>query len=365
MGLFDKLRSELVDIVEWIDDDRRTLVWRFPRYQNEIKNGAKLIVRPGQTAVFVDQGKIADVFEAGSYDLATANLPIMTTLKGWKFGFNSPFKCEVYFVSTRQVTDLKWGTPNPVMLRDADFGMVRLRAFGTYGLKAKDPKILLKELVGTDGNFETEELGELMRSLIASCFADSLAELKMAALDLASHYRELGDALQKLVSSKIDDEYGLEIPLLSIVNISLPEEVEKALDTRASMGAIGDMQKYQQYQFANAIPAAAANTGGGLASAGLNLGVGMAMAQQFVSAGGAPNPTQSAQPPPLPAAGKSYFVALNGVQSGPFPLAQIQLMLAQGQVLPQTLVWSQGMPSWTMISQISDINLSQVPPPLP
>ena len=157
MGLFDKLRNELVDIIEWVDNTNRTLVWRFPRYQNEIKNGAQLIVRPGQKAVFVHRGQMADVFEPGNYALKTENLPILSTLQGWKYGFNSPFKSEVYFVSTRQITDLKWGTPNPIMLRDADFGPVRVRAFGTYAVKAVDPKALLKELVGTDAEFDADE----------------------------------------------------------------------------------------------------------------------------------------------------------------------------------------------------------------
>src|SRR5690606_18096859 len=156
----------LIDIIEWIDDSRHTLVWRFPRYQNEIKNGAQLIVRPGQVAVFVHRGEIADAFEPGSYTLTTDNLPILSTLQGWKHGFNSPFRSEVYFVSTRQISDLKWGTPNPIMLRDADFGPVRLRAFGTYTLKALDPKALLKELVGTDQELQADETGELLRGEI-------------------------------------------------------------------------------------------------------------------------------------------------------------------------------------------------------
>jgi membrane protease subunit (stomatin/prohibitin family) len=230
MGLLDKLRGELVDIIEWIDDDRHTLVWRFPRYQNEIKNGAQLIVRPGQLAVFVHRGQIADVFEPGNYTLKSDNLPILSTLQGWKYGFNSPFRSEVYFVSTRQITDLKWGTPNPIMLRDADFGPIRLRAFGTYALKATEPKALLKELVGTDGVVEADEVSELLRSIIMTAFADMLGESKIAALDLAAHYREMSEQLRKLVCERVDDEYGLDVPQLFIVNISFPEEVEKALD---------------------------------------------------------------------------------------------------------------------------------------
>ena len=197
MGLFDKIRGEFVDIIEWLDDTNRTLVWRFPRYHNQIKNGAQLIVRPGQLAIFVRQGELADIFEPGQHTLDTNNLPLLSTLAGWKHGFDSPFKAEVYFVSTRQITDLKWGTPNPVMMRDADFGPVRLRAFGTYALKALDPKIILKELVGTDGNFSADELTELVRSIIISSFCDTLGEAKIPALDLAAKYRELGEETRK------------------------------------------------------------------------------------------------------------------------------------------------------------------------
>src|ERR1700730_8236006 len=217
MGLFDRLRNELIDIIEWVDNTNRTLVWRCPRYQNEIKNGAQLIVRPGQKAIFVHRGQIADVFEPGNYTLGTEKLPILSTLQGWKSGFNSPFKSEVYFVSTRQITDLKWGTPNPIILRDADFGPVRLRAFGTYVLKATDPKALLKELVGTDGVVEADEVSELLRSIIMTAFSDMLGESKIAALDLAAHYREMSEQLRKLVCERVDDEYGLDIPQLFIV----------------------------------------------------------------------------------------------------------------------------------------------------
>ena len=187
MGLLDKLRNELIDIIEWVDDSRHTLAWRFPRYQNEIKNGAQLIVRPGQVAVFVHRGQLADAFEPGNYSLTTDNLPILSTIMGWKYGFNSPFRSEVYFVSTRQITDLKWGTPNPIMLRDPDFGPVRLRAFGTYSMRASDPKALLKELIGTDSSFEADEITELMRSIIITAFADLLGKSKVAALDLAAN----------------------------------------------------------------------------------------------------------------------------------------------------------------------------------
>ena len=219
MGLLDKLRGELIDIIEWVDDSKHTLVWRFPRYQNEIKNGAQLIVRPGQKAIFVHRGEIADVFDEGHYELKSDNLPILSTVMGWKYGFNSPFRSEVYFVSTRQITDLKWGTPNPVMLRDPEFGPIRLRGFGTYTLKAVDPKALLKELVGANSEFSSDELSELMRSIITQAFTDMLGTSKIAALDLAAHYQEMSVELRKLVAERIDDEYGLDIPQLFIVNV--------------------------------------------------------------------------------------------------------------------------------------------------
>jgi len=272
MGFFDKLRAELVDIIEWIDDSRHTLVWRFPRYNNQIKHGAQLIVRPGQVAIFVHRGELADVFEPGHYELTTDNLPVLSTLQGWKYGFDSPFKSEVYFVSTRQITDLKWGTPNPIMMRDPDFGPIRLRAFGTYAIKAEEPKALLKELVGTDSEFESDEVIELMRSMITSSLADLLGESKIAALDLASQYHELAEQLRNHVAERIDDEYGLAIPQLFIVNISLPEEVEQAIDTRSSMGVIGDLSRYQQFQMGKAMVSAAENQGGGGAAEGMGLG---------------------------------------------------------------------------------------------
>jgi membrane protease subunit (stomatin/prohibitin family) len=371
MGLLDRLRGEFVDIVEWVDDSQHTLVWRFPRYQNEIKNGAQLLVRPGQCAVFVDQGTIADVFESGQYELTTENLPLLSTLRGWKHGFESPFKCEVYFVSTRQITDLKWGTPNPIMLRDADFGPLRLRAFGTYALRAVDPKILLRELVGTDGVFEADEIGELLRSVIVEAFTDMLGQSKIAALDLAANYRELSSQLRQRVCERIDDEYGLEVPALFILNVSLPPEVEKALDTRTSMGVIGDMQRYQQFQVGNAMLAAAQNPGGA-AGAGLGLGAGFAvaqhMAQQTLQAPGgmAPGGTGGGlQPPPVPGGAAVFHVSQAGQVQGPFALGQIVGAILQGEVGPTTLVWSPGMPGWLPAGQVGALSAHFTAPPPP
>jgi len=353
MGLFDKLRNELIDIIEWIDDTRNTLVWRFPRYQNEIKQGAQLIVRPGQLAVFVLNGKIADIFEPGTYTLNTQNLPLLSTLAGWKYGFNSPFKSEVYFVSTRQITDLKWGTPNPIMLRDPEFGPIRLRAFGTYTLKAIEPKALLTELVGTDGVVEADEVTELMRSIIASAMADMLAEKQVAALDLAAKYREFSEELRKYVQERVDDEYGLSIPQLIIVNISFPEAVEKALDTRTSIGVLGDMNKFQQYSLGEAMRESATHGAGG---EGLGLGLGVAMAGRMMNApglamgGAAPMAGGPAAPPPLPA----WHIAVNGQSQGPYAPDQIQQGITAGRITPQTLLWSPTLSGWTAAAQLPD-----------
>ncbi|MGE0141880.1 MAG: SPFH domain-containing protein [Planctomycetota bacterium] len=362
MGIFQKLRAEFIDIIEWLDDTNHTLVWRFPRYHNQIKNGAMLIVRPGQLAVFVHEGKLADVFEPGTHQLATRNLPILSTLQGWKYGFDSPFKAEVYFVSTRTVTDLKWGTPNPIMLRDPEFGPIRLRAFGTYTLRAQDPRRLLEELVGTDGVFETSELETLMRGIISQSLADSLGRSDIAALDLARNYQNLADELRRMIIERIDDEYGLDVPQLFIVNISFPEEVEKALDARTSMGVLGDLGRFQQYQMGQAMTQAASNPAGG-GSEGLGMGMGFAMANQMVRGFGGGG---SAAPPPPPSL--SFHVAQGGQAVGPFDLAQLSQMVRNGQLRADTLVWSAGMAGWTPANQVSALSAlfgPAAPPPLP
>lgn len=352
MGLLDKLRGELVDIVEWIDDTNHALVWRFPRYHNQIKQGAKLIVRPGQVAVFVHQGKLADVFTPGTWTLETGNLPILSTLAGWKFGFDSPIKCEVYFVRTTQVTDLKWGTPNPIMLRDPEFGPIRLRAFGTYALRAGDPRALLEQLVGTDGVFDADEVTELLRSLIVTTFAEMIGQSQIAALDLASNYRGLSDRLREQVVERVDDEYGLDLPALFIVNISLPEEVEKAMDTRTSMSVVGDMNRFQQYQMGKAMTAAAENPSGGGAAEGMGLGMGFAMASQMMKGmGGAGGATMAPPPPP----GGAWHVTEDGATHGPFTMAHMAQGIAEGRLNASTLVWTAGMAGWAPAGEVAQL----------
>jgi membrane protease subunit (stomatin/prohibitin family) len=369
MGIIDRLRTELIDIIEWVDDSRHTLVWRFPRFHNQIKQGAQLIVRPGQTAVFVREGRVADVFGPGQYRLDTRNLPVLSTLAGWKYGFDSPFMAEVYFCSTRQITDLKWGTPNPVMMRDPDFGPIRVRAFGTYTLKALEPKTLLEELVGTDSAFEADEIHELLRSIINTAFADVVAKSEIPILDLASNYYELSEQVRATVLERIDDEYGLEVPQLYIVNISVPAEVEQALDTRTSMNAIGDMSTFQAYQLGRAMPVAAENPAGGLAGAGVGLGMGVAMAGPML-AGATSGPTGDAPPaqtPPPPPAPPAWHVAENGQTLGPFGLESLARAIAQGRLRPDTLVWTAGMAGWTAAGQVPQLAplFHPVPPPPP
>jgi membrane protease subunit (stomatin/prohibitin family) len=366
MGLWDKIRGELIDIIEWTDDTRDTMVYRFPRYDNEIKYGAKLIVRESQAGAFVNEGRLADVFAPGTYTLETQNMPILSTLRGWKYGFSSPFKAEVYFVSTRAFTGQKWGTKNPIMLRDAEFGPLRLRAFGTYGLKVSDPAAFLRQFVGTEGRFTVEELGDQLRDMVVARFADILGESKIPALDLAANYDELG----KFISDRIRPDFapfGLDVVALVVENISLPPEVEAAMDKRTSMGVIGNLNAYTQFQAANAMESAAQNPAGGLAAGGLGVGMGLAMANQIgQNLSNSPGGAGPQAPPPIPSA-TSYHVAINGQQVGPFDPAALQEKVAGGQITRQTLVWKQGMSQWTPAGQVFELAkfFDITPPPLP
>lgn len=284
MGILDRLSpsSQFIEVIEWLDDSGNTLVYRFPVRDQEIKNGAQLIVRESQAAVFVHEGQIADQFPPGRYTIDGGNTPILSKLGAWKYGFNSPFKSEVYFVSTKQFQDLKWGTPNPVMMRDPDFGMVRLRAFGIYSMRVGDPQSFIKEIAGTNSRFVTEDVeGQLKRTLVSS-FTDALGESKIAALDLASNYDELGTFMR----GKMNDDFkswGLELTKFVIENISLPPEVEAAMDKRTSMGVIGDVGRYTQFQAADAMRDAAQNPSGG-AGTGVGLGAGFAMGNAMAGA---------------------------------------------------------------------------------
>ena len=285
MSILDKVKeaalNQFIEVIEWLDDTKDTLLYRFPVAGQEIKNGAQLIVRESQAAVFVFEGQVADVFGPGKYTIDGGNTPILSKLGAWKYGFNSPFKSEVYFVNTKQFTDMKWGTSNPVMLRDADFGIVRLRAFGAYSMRVADPGEFIKQIAGTNAHFQTEDIeGQLKRAIVTE-FSDAIGELKIPALDLAAQYKEMGETIR----GKINEEfkgYGLEITKFYIENISLPPEVEAAMDKRASMGALGDAQKYMQFQAADALRDAAQNEGGG-AGLGAGLGAGFAVGGQMAN----------------------------------------------------------------------------------
>ena len=250
MGIMDFIKGELLEIIEWTDDSRDTLSYQFPDEDKAIKNGAQLIVRESQVAQFVYLGEFGDTFKPGKHSLTTDNIPVLTKLKSWPFGFNSPFKADVYFVTTRLFTGNKWGTSNPVMLRDNDFGIVRLRAFGTYDFKVVEPKTFLKEVAGSDHNFRLDEFSDTMRSRIVSIFTDAIATAKIPVLDVASRYTELGEALLPLINPAITTKYGIEIGSFIVENVSVPPEVEQAIDKRSSMAAVGNLNDFVKYQMA-------------------------------------------------------------------------------------------------------------------
>lgn len=302
MALWDFLKGELIEIIEWTDDSRDTLSWRFPDDDKAIKNGAQLIVRESQVAQFVYLGEFGDTFGPGKHSLVTDNIPILTRLKSWKFGLESPFKADVYFLNTRLFTGNKWGTSNPIMMRDPDFAIVRVRAFGTYDFRITDPKLFLKEVAGSDHNFRLDEFSEAMRSRIVSVFSDALATSKVPVMDVATRYSELGDALLPLINPVISAKYGIEVASFICENVSVPPEVEEAIDTRASMAAVGNLNDYVKYQMGQGMEKGEGGGAGGMAT---ELAVGLAIAQQMVQQqggvlGGAAAPAAA---PPAPAGG--------------------------------------------------------------
>jgi membrane protease subunit (stomatin/prohibitin family) len=364
MGLFDGIRGEFIDIIEWLDPSRDTIVWRFPRHDNEIKMGARLIVRESQTAVFVNEGQVADAFSPGTYTLETRNVPILSTLKGWKHGFDSPFKAEVYFVNTRRFTDFKWGTQNPIIIRDVELGPVRVRAFGGFAARVIEAPRLLRELAGTDTQFRTEEVQEYLRTLVVSKLAAAFAAAEVPLIDLAAHTEAAGERLARALTDDLAD-VGIEIPQFLIENVTLPPEVERALDKRAQMGIVGNLDQYAKFQAAQAVEQAARNPHGG-AGEGLGIGLGMAMGQQM--AGAAPRaaqPQAPATPPPLPAA--QWYVGVGGERQGPYDQAGLAEQARAGNLTPQSLVWKPGMDEWKAATQIEELApiLSATPPPLP
>lgn len=363
MSLFKKLKGELIDIIEFLDNSQNTIVHRFERFQNEIKNNAKLVVREGQQAVFISEGQIADVFTPGTYTLNTQNLPILTTIKGWKYGFNSPFKAEVYFVSTKNFIDQRWGTKNPIILNDNRFGMLEIRSYGTYTFKITEAGQFIREIVGTSGTFTTEQINEQLRSTIVTRFSDSIGEANLPVESYAANLNELSDAIFEYMKDDFA-VYGMDVTKFLIENISMPEEVKKEIFELSRLNAV-DLNKLTQMKAAKAMEAAA-NNPSGMAGAGVGMGAGFAMANQMAQAmSQGQQAAQQQTPPPINAV--SFFVAQNGQQTGPFDKSTLKQMATNGQLTKESLVWKNGMAGWEAASTQGELNdiWSQTPPPLP
>ena len=282
MGLMDLIKGEFIDVIEWTDDSRDTLTWRFPDEDKAIKNGAQLIVRESQAVQFMYLGEFGDLFRPGKHTLTTDNIPVLTKLKSWKYLFNSPFKADVFYVTTRLFTGNKWGTANPVMMRDDDFGIVRLRAFGTFDFKITDPALFIKEVAGSDHHFRLDEFADTMRSRMVSVSSEALASAKVPALDIATRYSELGEALLPIINPAVSTKYGLEITSFIVENVSVPPEVEAAIDKRSSMAAVGNLNDYVKFQMAQGMTMPG---GGGAAGTAAELAMGFGMAQQMMQQG--------------------------------------------------------------------------------
>ncbi len=383
MGLGKWIGGQFIDIIEWTDaNQNEILAHRFTRDKNEIKNGAKLIVREGQAAGFVKEGQLADIKIPGMYTLDTNNFPILSTILGWKYGFESPFKCEVYFISTRQWTDQKWGTQNPILYRDPEFGPVRLRAFGNYAFKVTDPGTFLKELVATDPSFELYEISSQFRNVIVSRFVDALGTAHIPMLDLAGNYEKVGKTALEKIAPELA-KMGISLTQFFVENISLPPEVEAALDKRSQMSVLGNLDQYAKFQSAEAIRDAAQNPGG-LAGLGASLGAGLAVGQQMGGAlagvATAPGvvipanttppasspPASGGMPPPLPTP-VAFHAAIDGASAGPFDLTNLAAHIKSGKLTRKTLVWKTGMASWVAAETVPELQplFAEVPPPLP
>ncbi len=376
MNLFDeiknKLSHEFIDIVEWIDATNDTIVHRFERYQNEIKNNAKLVVREGQKAVFVNEGQLADVFKPGTHTLNTKNLPILTTLKGWKYGFDSPFKAEVYFVNTRLFTDEKWGTKNPIMLSDERFGLTEIRAFGTYSYRINDAGKFVVDVVGTDGNFTNYEINEHLKSLIVTRFTDTVGEANLPLELYAANTSELSETCQEVMKPEFE-RVGIELEKFYIENVSMPEELKREIFDYSRLDKL-DLSKLSQFKAAKAMEAAAKNEGG-TAGAGMGMGMGLVLAQQMGTLMGQPSqqpftslqPQGAALPPPIPVQ-VTYYYAANGLQLGPVSFDKLKELFANRTINRDSLVWKQGLMGWTALKEIEELKAflgGRTPPPLP
>ena len=369
MGILDFLTGEFIDVIHWTDDTRDTMVWRFEREGHEIKYGAKLTVREGQAAVFVHEGQLADVFTPGLYMLETNNMPIMTSLQHWDHGFKSPFKSEIYFVNTTRFSNLKWGTKNPIMLRDPEFGPTRIRAYGTYTVKVADPARFMSEIVGTDGEFTMDEISFQIRNIIVQEFSRVIAASGIPVLDMAANTADLGKLIAGAIA-EVMKQYGLTIPELYIENVSLPPQVEKALDTRTSRGLTGDLDAHMKYAAAEAMRQG--GEAGGAMGMGMGAGLGMQMAQQMAGGpwGAAPQaaaPAAAAAVPPPPPVEHVWHIAKDGKTTGPFSKADMGKMVASGEVTRESYVWTAGQDGWLPAEDVAELAqlFTVMPPPPP
>ena len=328
MGLMDYLKGQFLEIIQWTDDSRDTLSWRFPDEDKEIKRGAQLIVRESQIAQFVYLGEYGDTFGPGKHTLNTENIPILSTLKGWKYGFESPFKADVYYVTTRLFTGNKWGTSNPIMMRDADFGIVRVRAFGTFDFRITEPKLFLKEVAGTDNHFRLDEFADTMRSRIVSVFTDALATAKVPVLDLATRYSEMGEALLPIINPTTQGKYGIEITSFILENASVPPEVEAAIDKRSSMGAIGNLNDYVKFQMAEGMGKGGSSPAGSAAE----LAMGFGMAQNMMAQGAFNMNPAAPAPPPVAAPSVDILTPAQVAQTLGVTEADVLASIEGGQI---------------------------------
>lgn len=299
MGLFDFIRDEFLEVIEYVEDDKDVVLWKFPDKDREIKYGAQLTVRESQMALFLDEGQFADVYQPGRHRLITDNMPILTTIKSWKYGFESPFKADVYYISTRVFPALKWGTPNPIILRDPQFKQVRVKAFGTYFIRIKDPKVFFKQYAGTGHVVRISEIENHLRDIVSPKFAEAIAEAGVSVMDMVANYTELGAAILPILQQDLDD-FGIELTKFQITSTSLPKKVEEFYDKMTNMNMVDDMNKFQQFQISNAIEKSAENPNGG--NSGMDMGMGMGFAQMFMNQINQQKQQQNQTPPPPPPA---------------------------------------------------------------
>lgn len=370
MGFWNHVKAQFLDVVEWLDDSRDTLVYRFPVFNQAITDKSRLIVREGQAAIFVSEGQLSDVFGPGTYELGTRNSPISTFFDSIKYALDYPYKGDIYFVSTRQFTQQKWGTAKPFTTMDPQIGPVRVRAFGVFSYRVTDPAQFLREIVGTDGLFTTDEINGQLREKLVSGLVSAIAQAKMPVLELASQYMNLGEALREQMSPWFEENYGLTMTDFTVSNISLPAEVEAMLDKRSSMGLLGDMSAFTQFQAANALETAAGNEGGGGLGAGLmNAGVGLAMGgvvggqmAQAATAGGTFNAQTAAPPPPPPQVTTLHY-------SGPDGQSQLSPTDIAAKINANPTgkhhLWSPGWDGWKDWKEVSEVAALVAPPPPP